>query len=190
MTKDADASTKPLLLALFDGARERTPGPRTGLGRAWQPAAVAVAAAVFAGTLGAAAAEAQPRTGAERYEITIAPPKAPGSEQTPDEKASGDAAPADSAEGGAAAPEAAELPPDTPLFALQVGAYRKRASAEAMKERLAPEFADTVVADATSGGETIYRVRVGRLPAGPALETQKRRLAEAGYPAFPVRLDP
>lgn len=73
-----------------------------------------------------------------------------------------------------------------PRLSLQVGAYRQRPSAEKLRDTLSASFRDVAVIDTTSGGEPLYRVRVGRLPKGAALEEMKRRLLAAGYPAFEV----
>jgi len=73
-----------------------------------------------------------------------------------------------------------------PRLTLQVGAYRLKRSAEKLRDTLAATFRDVTILDTTSGGEPLYRVRVGKLPKGPALEDIKRRLLAAGYPAFEV----
>jgi len=78
--------------------------------------------------------------------------------------------------------------PAAPRTALQVGAYRQRASAEKLRETLSASFSDVTIVETTSGGEPLYRVRVGRIPRGPAVDDTKRRLLAAGYTAFEVAL--
>lgn len=160
-------------------------------------------------------AHAQGGAGSERYEVTITPPKRPGTEAageaaqppaTPD--AAVDAGPAGSPAAPAAAAKAApsadnvlgagepaaaaavpgRAPANAPLRTLQVGAFRQQASAEALREQLSPTFEDVAVVEISSGGEPLYRVNVGRLPKGPELTALKKRLADAGFPAFDVPL--
>jgi cell division protein FtsN len=69
---------------------------------------------------------------------------------------------------------------------LQVGAYRQRSSAIAMRDKLVTAFQDVAIVEVQSGGEALYRVNVGRLPRGAALDEVRRRLIAAGYPAFEV----
>ena len=157
-----------------------------------------VAAAVLL-ALHASSAAAQ-NAGADHYEVTIAPPPRPGKEPaaqppTPPPADADDGADASPAPGAptatapapaAAASQAAK--PVGPLRSLQVGAYRQRRSAEAMSEKLGDAFGDVQLVEVDSGGEKLYRVRVGRLPAGPALNDLKSRLLAAGYPAFEVEI--
>ncbi|MBI5504576.1 MAG: SPOR domain-containing protein [Deltaproteobacteria bacterium] len=100
----------------------------------------------------------------------------------------GEPSQAGQAEGSTAAAAAATATAkaEGPRLTLQVGAYRQRRSAEQLRDKLAASFRDVAIVDATSGGEPLYRVRVGRLPKGPALEDMKRRLLAAGYPAFEI----
>jgi cell division protein FtsN len=166
---------------------------------------------------------AQVGLGAERYEVTISPPKRPGSEGV---EATGEAAPEGTGEGsaspsasapptdpdqvlggaeavpppatpGAAVSSAAAPPavsdaatartaPAGPLRMLQVGAFRLKKSAGELRDALASEFPDVAIVEVQSGGEPLYRVNVGRLPRGPALDDLKRRLVAAGHPAFEV----
>ncbi|MFN2426605.1 MAG: SPOR domain-containing protein [Candidatus Binatia bacterium] len=184
-------------------------------------ATVAVAAlALLAGVNLAAAQE-----GAERYEVTITPPKRPGTQapvaEADEAAAASDTAPeappvdpADNVLGGepagadaaqapaapaakAAVPSGAAPTPATtraatnlPLRTLQVGAYRLKKSAQSMREKLAASFEDVSIVEVQSGGESLYRVNVGRLPRGPALEALRGRLVAAGHPAFDVPLPP
>lgn len=187
---------------------------------------------------------AQSPTGAERYEVTITPPKRPGSvaEEAPvavapagiesgaapaadpgsplsdaePENGAGaaasaplattagaaahDPAPAPEAAAGTAAasgaggaavaalapPSPPSAAPSGPLRTLQVGAFRQHGSAESLHEKLHGSFADVSVIEVQSGGEPLYRVNVGRLPRGPALDDLRKRLIAAGYAAFEV----
>ncbi|HXC52209.1 MAG TPA: SPOR domain-containing protein [Candidatus Limnocylindrales bacterium] len=170
-----------------------------------------IAATVFACAFVPALAAAQTGAGAERYEVTITPPKRPGSEpaaaapvEPANDGAGAPTAAAPAAAGEAAkqgtataatanasaavAPVAPEVPalPVGPLRTLQVGAFRQQKSAVSLHDTLVEAFQDVVVVEAQSGGEPIYRVNVGRLPRGPALDDLKRRLVAAGYPTFEV----
>jgi cell division protein FtsN len=159
----------------------------------------------------ASAAFAQGGAGAERYEVTISPPKRPGTEEPVvpvDPAAEGaasdaapvpsavpdattkSAAPATAAALAAPAPDAAVSRPATnlPLRTLQVGAYRQRGRAEQLKDALSPTFEPVEIVEVQSGGEPLYRVNVGKLPRGPGLEDLKKRLATAGFPAFEILL--
>lgn len=157
---------------------------------------------------------AQAGPGAERYEVTITPPKRPGSETAAEEEdvlapesgapevgdvvppAADDAATPRGTSAPAAetastpkrtvAPSAAAAVPAGPLRTLQVGAYRRRSSAEELRDALLANFRDVTILEVESGGEPLFRVNVGRLPKGAALEDLKRRLLAAGHPAFEV----
>ena len=155
-------------------------------------------------------ATAQAGPGAERYEVTITPPKRPGSETAPEEgdvpepetgaAEGGDAIPptagdaAASPEPSSPATETTSTPrrppaapaPVGPLRTLQVGAYRRRSSAEELRDSLLANFRDVTILEVESGGEPLYRVNVGTMPRGAALEDLKRRLLAAGHPAFEV----
>ena len=69
---------------------------------------------------------------------------------------------------------------------LQVGAFRARKSAASLHDALAPSFKDVAILEVQSGGEPLYRVNVGRMPHGPALDDLRRRLVAAGHPAFEI----
>ncbi|MFN2377987.1 MAG: SPOR domain-containing protein [Candidatus Binatia bacterium] len=172
--------------------------------------ALAVAACCFA----APAAHAQVGSGAERYEVTITPPKRPGSEAAPaevgDAPAAEGAAPTPAADGAAppvavapASPAAGiSLPPadagavtakpaaNLPMRTLQVGAFRHRGSAKELQGELAADFPDVTMIEVKSGGEPLYRVNVGRLPKGKALDELRGRLAAAGHASFDVEAPP
>ncbi len=186
----------------------KSPSPRSTKTRPF------LAATLVLALVGSGDAFAQAGPGAERYEVTITPPKRPGSETAPEEgdvpesesgapevgdlvpPAVGDAASPSGASAPAAetastpkrtvAPSAAAAVPAGPLRTLQVGAYRRRSSAEEQRDSLLATFRDVTILEVESGGEPLFRVNVGRLPKGPALEDLKRRLLAAGHPAFEV----
>jgi cell division protein FtsN len=179
---------------------------RSRVGRLAQ--AIAASALVAAVCVPATSVRAQGGAGAERYEVTITPPKRPGSEPATDPAAtpppaedaagtapaSGAAAPVNGSQQPASAPPAApaadpataRATSNLPLRTLQVGAYRQRTRAEQLQEALSPTFDNVDIVEVQSGGEPLYRVNVGRAPRGPALEDLKKRLATAGFPAFEV----
>lgn len=177
---------------------------------------LALGLALLAAVAGPASpAGAQVGLGAERYEVTITPPKRPGTEAPVD--AESGAAPAagpvaatpptdpNNVLGAEPAPTAATTPrpatapaapatnpaparaaANAPLRTLQVGAFRQQASANELRDVLSANFQDVQVVEVQSGGEPLYRVNVGRLPRGPALDDLKKRLVAAGHPAFEV----
>ncbi|HYB99273.1 MAG TPA: SPOR domain-containing protein [Candidatus Limnocylindrales bacterium] len=153
-------------------------------------AAIMIVLVVCAQATPCAAQGASP--GADHYEVTIAPPPRPGSAPAAEKEASVPQGAPDAAGPPPAGGEAAQQPlaaeTKGPLRTLQVGAYRQRSSADAMSERLGDAFGEVQIVEVDSGGEKLYRVRVGRLPAGPALNELKSRLLAAGYPAFEVEL--
>lgn len=184
---------------------------------------VGAALVVAACCLAAPVANAQMGSGAERYEVTITPPKRPGSQPAPaataelepgsppdadaDADAEGaapapDAAAASAAKAPAAAGAAGGLAPsdagevaakpaaNLPLRTLQVGAFRHRASAKELQGELAADFPDVTLIEVKSGGEPLYRVNVGRLPKGKALDELRGRLAAAGHASFDVEAPP
>lgn len=148
--------------------------------------------------------------------MTITPPKRPGSEAAPAESAPGAApaaedAAASPATDAAASPEAkapatpgaagslapadagtvaAKPAANLPLRTLQVGAFRHRGSARELQGELAADFPDVTVIEVKSGGEPLYRVNVGRLPKGKALDDLRGRLAAAGHASFDVEAPP
>ena len=75
---------------------------------------------------------------------------------------------------------------DAPNQAMQVGAYRRRSSASDLRDRLAKTFDNVWMNESASGGESIYRVRVGVGGAVSSLSELKRQLVDRGYPCFAV----
>lgn len=84
----------------------------------------------------------------------------------------------------AATPARAVYASDRP--AMQVGAYRQASSAEKLKEKLLKNFDDVYVNQVVSGGEPLYRVRVGLGSRYNSLGDLKSQLAKGGYSCFPV----
>ncbi|MCG8672385.1 MAG: SPOR domain-containing protein, partial [Pseudomonadales bacterium] len=85
------------------------------------------------------------------------------------------------------APQAALPTPATGELSLQVGAFREIASAIELKTKLLRSFDDVYVSRIESGGEPLYRVRVGRFADRDASMSTKVRLQAAGHPSFTVR---
>jgi type II secretory pathway predicted ATPase ExeA/cell division protein FtsN len=73
-----------------------------------------------------------------------------------------------------------------PHVALQVGAFRERASAEALKAKLSRDFEDAYVSAVDSGGEPLFRVRVGKFRSPEDAAPLRERLQAAGYASFRV----
>ena len=71
-------------------------------------------------------------------------------------------------------------------ISLQVGAFRERSSADSLRDKLAQQFKDVYVSTIHSGGEPLYRVRVGKFKAPEDTLTIKDRLQAAGYASFRV----
>jgi cell division septation protein DedD len=102
----------------------------------------------------------------------------------------GDVLPKPGAGGIAADPTAtASIAPPARGFSLQVGAFRELRSAIALKGRLAKNFSDVYVSTVESGGEPLYRIRVGSFKAPEETLPMKMQLQAAGYPSFRVSED-
>jgi cell division septation protein DedD len=72
------------------------------------------------------------------------------------------------------------------LIGLQVAAFRSLASAEELKSRLSKQFADVYVSEVISGGEPLYRVRVGKFKTSQESDALRAKLQAAGYASFRV----
>jgi type II secretory pathway predicted ATPase ExeA/cell division protein FtsN len=95
-------------------------------------------------------------------------------------------------------PTPAPLPPPPPASAaiaagaagapisLQVGAFRELKSAADLRARLQKSFADVYISTIDSGGEPLYRVRVGRFRSDDEADRTKTALQSEGYPSFRV----
>jgi len=73
-----------------------------------------------------------------------------------------------------------------PRVALQVGAFRDRASADALKDKLTHQFQDVYVSEVNSGGDALYRVRVGKFRNPDDSTPMREKLQAAGYASFRV----
>ena len=71
-----------------------------------------------------------------------------------------------------------------PQVSLQVGAFRQVESAMSLKNRLLPRFPDTWISLINSGGEPLYRVRVGHFFGVEETTSLKAELLAHGFPSF------
>jgi|GEM_PF-1754746 len=71
-----------------------------------------------------------------------------------------------------------------PQVSLQVGAFRQAESAMSLKNRLLPRFPDTWISLINSGGEPLYRVRVGHFFGVEETASLKAELLAHGFPSF------
>ena len=71
-----------------------------------------------------------------------------------------------------------------PEVSLQVGAFRQVESAMSLKNRLLPRFPDTWISRINSGGEALYRVRVGHFFGIEETVSLKAELLAHGFPSF------
>jgi len=69
---------------------------------------------------------------------------------------------------------------------LQVGAFRELKSAHELRNRLQGNFADVHISTTDSGGEPLYRVRVGHFGTEDDATRMKESLQAAGFAAFRV----
>ncbi len=139
------------------------------------------------------------------YDVKIPPPPRPGQaprpeggEATSDESettgteaepdagserdSSAEATPAVEPTSGSTAKKAAPAP----KFTLQVGAYRSAANARVFVDELELDFEDVYLSEVHSGGEPLYRIRVGKFATAEEREAVKKRLVAAGHPCFDV----
>jgi rare lipoprotein A len=76
------------------------------------------------------------------------------------------------------------------LFTVQIGAFRERANAERLRDRLSSSYAPIFVQQYDSPDGAFYRVRVGRISGeGPALQYADQLRTKEGLKPFVVRLD-
>ena len=106
------------------------------------------------------------------YEVSIEPPPRPEPEVP------------EAAEPAVEAVEPARN--NGPLYTLQVGAFRQYGKATELRTALMKDFSDIEVLETQSGGESLFRVRVGHAPSKTGLAELKKQLAAAGYASFPV----
>ena len=91
--------------------------------------------------------------------------------------------------------DTATAPPPLPIkpaatsgaaISLQVGAFRELKSAADLRARLQERFSDVFISTVESGGEPLYRVRVGHFRSEAESETTKSSLQAAGFASFRV----
>ena len=105
------------------------------------------------------------------YEVSIEPPPRPEPEVP---------------ETAEPAVEAEPARDNGPLYALQVGAFRQYGKATELRTALMKDFSDIEVLETQSGGESLFRVRVGHAPSKTGLAELRKQLTAAGYASFPV----
>jgi type II secretory pathway predicted ATPase ExeA/cell division protein FtsN len=71
-------------------------------------------------------------------------------------------------------------------ISLQVGAFRELKSAADLRARLQTKFPDVFISTIESGGEPLYRVRVGHFRTDADSDATKSSLQAAGFPSFRV----
>jgi type II secretory pathway predicted ATPase ExeA len=126
------------------------------------------------------------------YEVEIAPPARPApAGQT---GMSGDSVPSRSEVDAITISPAPATDAERPITvgpteSLQVGAFRELRSAADMKARLQKHFGDVYISTIESGGEPLYRVRIGRFRTNVDTLHMIQLLQAAGYPSFRVKAD-
>jgi rare lipoprotein A len=76
------------------------------------------------------------------------------------------------------------------FFTVQVGAFRDRANAERLRERLSPAYAPVVIQTFETADGSFYRVHAGRIAGEEAARESAEQLhTRQGLAAFVVRLD-
>jgi rare lipoprotein A len=68
-----------------------------------------------------------------------------------------------------------------PLYVVQVGAFSRRATADAMRRELAPRFPDAHVSPARRGDRAFFRVRMGPFASRNAARAHAARVGRLGY---------
>ena len=76
------------------------------------------------------------------------------------------------------------------FFTVQVGAFRERANAERLRDRLSVIYTPIFIQQYDAPDETFYRVRVGKVPGEEAAHEFAEQLREKeGFTPMVVRLD-
>ena len=99
--------------------------------------------------------------------------------------ATGTTAPGPVAAPGVAPPATNAASAQTGL-SLQVGAFRELKSAHELRSRLQGKFSDVHISTTDSGGEPLYRVRVGHFATEDEATRMKTSLQSAGFASFRV----
>jgi rare lipoprotein A len=80
--------------------------------------------------------------------------------------------------------------PTTGYFTVQVGAFRERANAERLRERLSATYAPIFIQEYDSPDGLLYRVRVGKVSGEDAAHQFSEQLRDReGFTPFVTRLD-
>jgi rare lipoprotein A len=78
----------------------------------------------------------------------------------------------------------------TGFFTVQVGAFRERANAERLRERLSVSYSPIFIQQYDAGDSGFYRVRVGKISGEEAAQQYADQLrSREGFTPFVVRLD-
>jgi len=82
------------------------------------------------------------------------------------------------------------IDPTSGFFTVQVGAFRDRANAERLHDRLSPSYSPIFIQQYDSPGGVFYRVRVGRISGEDAARQFGEELRDReGFTPFVTRLD-
>ncbi|MGV1045677.1 SPOR domain-containing protein [Limnohabitans sp.] len=130
-------------------------------------------------------AEMQPKPIDKTAAAPVEPPKPDARPQTVSADPLGDLAKAKS---GLSTPAANANGVDPFDYAIQVGAYRSAADADAQKAKLVMMGLDAKVSERDQGGRTVYRVRLGPYDDKAAAEKVRARLESSSIENTLVRL--
>jgi rare lipoprotein A len=76
------------------------------------------------------------------------------------------------------------------FFTVQVGAFRERANAERLRERLSASYFPIFIQQYDAGDSSFYRVRVGKISGEEAAQQYADQLrSKEGFTPFVIRLD-
>jgi rare lipoprotein A len=76
------------------------------------------------------------------------------------------------------------------FFTVQVGAFRERANAERLRDRLSASYSPIFIQQFEAGDNSFYRVRVGKISGEEAAQQYADQLrSKDGFAPFVVRLD-
>jgi type II secretory pathway predicted ATPase ExeA len=84
------------------------------------------------------------------------------------------------------APPPLPIKPSAAAISLQVGAFRELKSAADLRARLQEKFSEVFISTVDSGGEPLYRVRVGHFRSDAESDTTKSSLQASGFASFRV----
>jgi rare lipoprotein A len=76
------------------------------------------------------------------------------------------------------------------FFTVQVGAFRERANAERLRERLSASYSPIFIQQYDAGDSSFYRVRVGKISGEEAAQQYADQLrSKEGFTPFVIRVD-